>query len=83
MVDAPADQGALIQAAISEAKDALIQAGKRDVTSFDALVEVCNRSLSGVQPTSRADKYRVYVHLDTEGGWVNAGPLSRRVCWRS
>ncbi len=74
VVDAPADQGALIQAAISEAKDALFQVGQPQVSFFDALVEVCNRSLSGVQPTSRADKYRVYVHLDTDGAWVNAGP---------
>ncbi len=73
-VDAPSDEGALVEAALKEAKDALIQAGKPDVTWFDALVEVCNRSLSGVEPTSRADKYRVYVHLDTEGGWLNAGP---------
>ncbi len=74
VVDAPADQGALIQAALAEAKDALFQAGQPQVSSFDALVEVCNRSLSTVQPTSRVDKYRVYVHLDTTGAWVNAGP---------
>lgn len=74
VVDAPADQGALIAAALSEAKDALFQAGHPQVSTSDALVEVCNRSLSGVEPTSRADKYRVYVHLDTDGGWVNAGP---------
>lgn len=73
-VDAPSDEGALVEAALNEAKDALIRAGKPDVTCFDALVEVCNRSLSGVEPSSRADKYRVYVHLDTEGGWLNAGP---------
>lgn len=36
------------------------------MSTFDALVEVCNRSLSGVEPTSRADKYRVNVHLDTD-----------------
>jgi len=74
VVDAPADQGALIQAALAEAKDSLVQAGQPQVSTFDALVEVCNRSLSTVQPTSRADKYRVYVHLDIDGGWVNAGP---------
>lgn len=73
-LDAPSDQGALIEAALNEAKDALSQAGKPDTTWFDALVEVCNRSLSAVEPSGRADKYRVYVHLDTEGGWLNAGP---------
>ena len=65
---------ALIAAALAEAKDALFQVGQPQVSAFDALVEVCNRSLSRVQPTSRADKYRVYVHLDTDGAWVGAGP---------
>ena len=74
VVDAPADQGALIAAALAEAKDALFGAGQPNVSFFDALVQVCNRSLSTVQPACRADKYRVYVHLDTNGGWVGAGP---------
>jgi hypothetical protein len=53
----------------------LFDAGHPDVTWFDALVEVCNRSLAATSRQARADRYRVYVHLDTEGGWVNAGPV--------
>lgn len=73
-LDAPAHLGALIQAAISEAKDHLIQQGHPAVTALDALLEVSQRSLDNTNPTRRVDKYRVYTHLDTEGHWVNAGP---------
>lgn len=77
-VDAPADDGALIEQAMKEAKDALFQAGQPQVTWMDALLEVCNRSLSTLTSTGRRAKYRVYVHLDTGGGWVNQGPALPR-----
>jgi hypothetical protein len=73
-VDAPADAGALIEKALLEATDALFRAGQPEVTAFDGLVEVANRSLSGIESTGRRDKFRVYLHLDTAGGWLNAGP---------
>ncbi len=73
-VDAPGDDGALIEQAMTEAKDALFQAGHPHVTWMDALLEVCNRSLTTVGSTSRRAKYRVYVHLDTDGAWLNQGP---------
>src|SRR5680860_1121105 len=72
-VDAPGDDGALIEQAMTEAKDSLFQAGHPNVTWMDALLEVCNRSLSTVESTSRRAKYRVYVHLDTDGAWLNQG----------
>jgi hypothetical protein len=83
--DAPADAGALVEAALKEAKDGLIAAGVLDVTWADALVDVCNRSLSTVAPTGRVDKYRIYLHLDTAGGWLNAGmglpdALTDKIC---
>ncbi|HOA03176.1 MAG TPA: HNH endonuclease, partial [Dermatophilaceae bacterium] len=34
---------------------------------------VANRSLSAVEGTSRSAKYRIYVHLDTDGGWIGKG----------
>jgi hypothetical protein len=43
---APADVGALVQAAVAEARDALFAAGTVEVTWADALVEVCARSLA-------------------------------------
>jgi hypothetical protein len=69
--DGPADVGALVEAAIREAKDALFIAGQADATLGDAMTELANRSLSAVESTSRLDKYRVLVHLDTNGAWVN------------
>ena len=71
---APADAGALVQAAVAEAKDALFAAGVPQVTWADALVEICQRSLAGVASPGRRDSFRVYVHLDAEGGWLNGAP---------
>ena len=42
-------------------------------TYADAIAEIASRSLSTISSTSRASHYRVYVHLDTAGGWVNGG----------
>src|SRR3954469_3015532 len=71
---APADVGALVQAAVSEARDALFGSGVSEVTGADALVQVCTRSLGTVVSRSRQDAFRVYVHLDGEGGWLNGRP---------
>ena len=72
-VDAPVHEGALIEASLSEARDSLFQSGRPNVTWFDALAEVCGRS-TGATSAPRRDRYRVYVHLDTDGAWLNAGP---------
>lgn len=59
---------------------------RQRLTWADAMVEICNRSLSGITSTGRIDKYRVYLHLDTDGGWVTNGPavpgslLSKLTC---
>ncbi len=71
---APADVGALVEAAVSEARDALFGAGVPQVTGADALVEICQRSLGGVRSPGRRDCFGVYVHLDAEGGWLNGRP---------
>ena len=71
---APADVGALVQAAVAEARDALFAAGVAAGDRGGALVEVCDRSLGGVESPSRRDSFRVYVHLDAEGGWLNGAP---------
>ena len=42
---APADVGALVEAAVAEARDALFAAGVPEVSGAGALVEVCARSL--------------------------------------
>jgi hypothetical protein len=71
---APADVGALVEAAVAEARDALFAAGTPEVTGAGALLEVCGRSLGAVESVSRRDSFRVYVHLDAEGGWLNGRP---------
>ncbi len=78
--NAPAHHGAIIDNALSDARDALFAAGQTDVTWLDALVEVCNRSLDTITTAARRDRYRIYVHLDTDSSagpahaWLNAGP---------
>ena len=42
-------------------------------TYADALGEMATRSLNSVTSTSRASRYRVYLHLDTNGAWVSGG----------
>ncbi|MGI8699961.1 MAG: HNH endonuclease signature motif containing protein [Nocardioidaceae bacterium] len=71
-VEASVETGALVRQALSEARDRLFDASHAKATWADALVDVCGRSL-GAAPKPRQSHYRVLVHLDTAGGWVNAG----------
>ncbi|MEO8555086.1 MAG: DUF222 domain-containing protein [Actinomycetota bacterium] len=71
---APADLGALVEAALGEAKDALFKAGRPQVGMGDAMIEIAQRSLGAVASINRRDAYRTYVHLDTEGGWLTGKP---------
>jgi hypothetical protein len=67
---APASLGALVEQAIRESKDALFASGATDATLADGLLRVAHRSLSTLAGTSRADLWRLYVHLDTDGGFL-------------
>ena len=67
-------RGATILAAIDEARDALFTAGNTDVTLIDTIVEIAQRSLATIDSVSRADRYRVLVHLDTDGLFLHQGP---------
>ena len=79
-VNAPAHHGSIIDNALKEAHDALFRAGHPDVTWLDALSEVCNRSLGTITSPSRRDRFRTYIHVNTDddGGpahaWLNGGP---------
>ncbi len=42
-------------------------------TYADALEEMATRSLAAVTSTSRSSRYRVYLHLSTDGAWINGG----------
>ncbi len=67
-----AAQGALVEQAIREAKDALFTDGNAKATMADGLVEVASRSLTAIKSVSRRDHYKVLIHLDTSGqGWLN------------
>lgn len=64
--------GALVEQAIREAKDALFTAGDADATLAEGLLSVASRSLSTVESISRREHYKVLVHLDVDGhGWMN------------
>jgi hypothetical protein len=71
--DFSAVRGAVPQKALEEARDALFAAGNKNVTWADAFEEVCLRSLATVKSLSRTDRYRVLVHLNEDGGWLNGG----------
>ena len=73
-----ADTGRLIEAALSEARDRLWNesagaAGEpADVSWIDALRDVCLRSLAFDGSTSRSDRYRLHLHLDTDASASDA-----------
>jgi Domain of unknown function (DUF222)/HNH endonuclease len=67
------ERGAIVDKALEEARDALFQSGRKDVTWADALEEICLRSLGTITSATRSDRYRVVVHVDEHGGWLNAG----------
>ena len=71
--DYSSESGAVLQKALEEAHDALFAAGNTNVTWADAFEEVCLRSLGTIDSVSRTDRYRVVVHLNEDGGWLNAG----------
>ncbi|MBO1755751.1 DUF222 domain-containing protein [Allobranchiibius sp. CTAmp26] len=89
---APADIGALVQQALTEAKDALFLAtttgasskdeGRR-VRMADAMEQLAVRSLQigTTDIAGRGDKFRIYLHLDTTGhGWLHKrGALPRHL----
>ena len=58
-------RGSIVDAALTEAKDALFERGNTDATWFDALVEISERSLDGVT-AARGDRYRTWIHLDAD-----------------
>ncbi|MBO1754726.1 HNH endonuclease signature motif containing protein [Allobranchiibius sp. CTAmp26] len=79
---APADIGALVHQALTEATDALFLAtttgasskdeGRR-VRMADAMEQLATRSLQigTTDIAGRGDKFRIYLHLDTTGhGWL-------------
>ncbi len=58
-----ADHGRIVDAALTEARDALFRSGQRDVSWADALVELAQRSLDGA-PAERRERFRVNWFID-------------------
>ncbi len=67
-------QGATIAKALQEAHDHLFHNGHAEATWIDALTLVCERSLATITSTSRTDRFRTLIHLDTEGAFLHQGP---------
>jgi hypothetical protein len=60
------EEGRIVEQALVEARDALFQAGQRDATWTDALVEMAQRSLDAVVGSARRDRLRVHVHVNAD-----------------
>ena len=71
------DDGAVVDAALREAHDALFHAGDGKVTWGDALVEVATRSLGAVTSPARREVFTALFHVDTDqaGGYLHQGPV--------
>ena len=69
-----ADHGAIVDTALSEARDRLFRDGDRDVTSVNALVDLAERSLDRT-PLERRERFRINLFLDPASSavvtWIN------------
>jgi hypothetical protein len=72
------DHGRLVDAALSEARDALFHAGQTTVSWADALVEVAQRSLDAT-PVERRERFRAYWFIDPTdpipARWIDGLPV--------
>ena len=59
-----ADRGRIVDAALTEARDALFHAGQSCVTWADALVEIAQRSLDAAGSAERGERFRVNWFID-------------------
>ncbi|MDX2379124.1 MAG: DUF222 domain-containing protein [Acidimicrobiia bacterium] len=64
-LDTDAVTGAIIETALTEARDHLFNNGHTNVNWLDAIREVCQRSLDSITEPSRRDRYRINIHLNT------------------
>ena len=71
------DDGRLIEAALTERRDALFTDGNQSATWPEALVDCCTRSLDAIESPSRRDHYRTWIHID-----VTAGGATTTDGWR-
>jgi Domain of unknown function (DUF222) len=69
-----ADHGAILDAALGEARDRLFREGRHNVTWVDALIDIARRSMETVDG-ERGERFRVNVFVDPEHSptatWIN------------
>ena len=69
-----ADHGAVLDAALNEARDRLFREGLGDVTWADAIVDIAERSLDR-SPVERRERFRINLFLDPAASptatWIN------------
>jgi len=77
--DLAADTGAILEAALDEARDALFRDGITDVTWSDAITEIALRSLDSTSPVRRSQfKTMIHIPIDDPRGaarFSNGVPL--------
>ena len=77
--------GMIIEAALRQARDALFQGGQADVDWVDSIREMAEGSLDSVTEPSRRDRFRIGIHLDTDGsacdahGWTLPDAIRRHI----
>ena len=71
------DHGLIVDAALREARDALFERDGAAASNVEALVEIAGRSLDAVGSSSRRDRFRVHVHVTTDGEMLD--PLGQRL----
>ena len=61
------DTGSIVESALTEARDALFNAGVPDVDTTDALIEIAERSLDTIDSPERRSRYRINFHMNQHG----------------
>jgi len=67
-----AESGGVVAQALDEARDQLFQHGHADATNADALREVCERSLDGIDSPSRRSRFKLSMFFETNGDLTDA-----------
>ena len=73
-VNVGADTGAIIEHALTEARDALFHTSNTPVDTIDtvdAVLAIAERSLDAVDSDTRRNRYRVNIHIDRDGHITN------------
>ncbi len=59
--------GMIIEAALRESRDRLFHDGHPDIDWIDTIRDIAERSLDAVADLARRDRFRIHIHLDTDG----------------